>query len=71
MDERYRSHNIEISKWLNTTKRVYNHFEEIETDLKKFFTVNAPPPSDNKVSHSNSYKHKNFKQSRLPTFVKQ
>jgi predicted P-loop ATPase len=46
MDERYRSHNIEISKWLNAAKRVYNHFDEIEDDLEKFFSLNCKNPID-------------------------
>ena len=41
MDERYKSHNIEISKWLNQRKRVYTYFPELEQDLDKFFLQNG------------------------------
>ena len=37
LDERYVSHNIEISKWLNERKRVYSEFVDFEIDLENFF----------------------------------
>ena len=41
MDERYKSHNIEISKWLNVRKRVYSFLAELEGDLEVFFKKNG------------------------------
>lgn len=41
MDERYKTHNIDISKWLNSRKRVYTYFPELEKDLEKFFVKNG------------------------------
>jgi hypothetical protein len=42
MDERYRSNNVEISKWLNDCKKVYRKVEDLEGDLAAFFKSNAP-----------------------------
>ena len=41
MDERYKTHNIEISKWLNQRKRVYQYLPELESDLENFFLANG------------------------------
>eukprot|EP00347_Sterkiella_histriomuscorum_P016981 403351116 len=44
MDERYVSHNIEISKWLNLRKKIYNQFVDLEVDLENFFIQNGCMP---------------------------
>ncbi|CDW74129.1 regulator of telomere elongation helicase 1 homolog [Stylonychia lemnae] len=41
MDERYKSHNIEISKWLNQRKQFYSYLPELESDLERFFIANG------------------------------
>jgi Rad3-related DNA helicase len=41
MDERYRTHNIDISKWLQDRKRNYQRIEDLERDLKVFFNKNG------------------------------
>lgn len=37
LDERYNTHKVEVSKWLNSRKRLYTHFPELERDLQAFF----------------------------------
>lgn len=54
MDERYKTHNIDISKWLNSRKRIYTYFPELEQDLEKFFVKNGCVPDQGvyKANHS-------------------
>lgn len=37
LDERYNTHKVDISKWLNSRKRLYTFFPELERDLQAFF----------------------------------
>ena len=41
MDERYKSHNIDISKWLNNRKKIYDKVKDLERDLAQFYTKNG------------------------------
>ena len=42
MDDRYRTNKIEISKWLNECKKLYNNVPDLENDLAAFFKSNCP-----------------------------
>lgn len=41
MDERFAQNNINISKWIENCKRLYNNFSDLEADLGAFFKMNG------------------------------
>ena len=41
MDERFAQNNINISRWIDNCKRLYNNFSDLEADLGAFFKMNG------------------------------
>jgi hypothetical protein len=68
MDDRYKTHNIDISKWLYSRKKVYHYFPELETDLKNFFIKNGGGPTEEEPKFQKPCS-KGLKQSRLQGFL--
>jgi Rad3-related DNA helicase len=66
MDERYRSHNVEISKWLQAHKKNYGQVSELERDLKTFFAKNGHSSPEEEVSFQKANK---MKQAQIKGFM--
>jgi regulator of telomere elongation helicase 1 len=50
MDERFCTHNMHISSWLNSRKTVYTQLPTLEQDLKRFFKANGCEATHSEVS---------------------